>query len=265
MGGSDQLLRASQVLVEECRDHFGDDIPDAILRGTEDTPEYMERVYDFLNRRNRGGALPVRRRHPQRHLRPGAAAGTGPAEAADAVRLPFDRLGRRLHRILAVRLDPPPRAQRRARRDPHGTGRPWPSLRRRQGASGAPPSPRLQQFPDSEGRAAVHRYLDHNRRLSAQSAAALAHAAAALPAADVSGLCRLAIVADGRVHGMRLAGICRRRDRAVLGIGLPLLQSAERPCLALDWTSRPENEQDKIDAIQGRDSGGSSSSACCRR
>ena len=53
MGGSDQLLRASQVLVEECRDHFGDDIPDAILRGTEDTPEYMERVYDFLNRRNR--------------------------------------------------------------------------------------------------------------------------------------------------------------------------------------------------------------------
>ncbi len=53
MGSSDKLLRASQVLVEECRDHFGDDIPDAILRGTEDTPEYMERVYDFLNRRNR--------------------------------------------------------------------------------------------------------------------------------------------------------------------------------------------------------------------
>src|SRR5262245_65639756 len=50
---SDQALTVSRVLVEECRDHFGDALPDDILNGTDDTPEYMERVYKYLNGKDR--------------------------------------------------------------------------------------------------------------------------------------------------------------------------------------------------------------------
>src|SRR5262245_33957522 len=49
----DQALTVSRVLVEECRDHFGDALPDHLLNGADDRPEYMERVYEYLNSKDR--------------------------------------------------------------------------------------------------------------------------------------------------------------------------------------------------------------------
>ena len=53
MNSRDQALTVSQVLVEECRDHFGDPLPRDIIDGADDTPEYMGRVYEYLNSKNR--------------------------------------------------------------------------------------------------------------------------------------------------------------------------------------------------------------------
>jgi hypothetical protein len=53
MSGEIPALSLSQVLVEECVEHFGEPLPEDIAAGSGDTPEYMAKVYDHLNKRDR--------------------------------------------------------------------------------------------------------------------------------------------------------------------------------------------------------------------
>ena len=52
------------------------------------------------------GSLLLGRRHPQRHVQPRRAPGPVGAPPPQGVRLPLDRVGRRLHRELALGVDP---------------------------------------------------------------------------------------------------------------------------------------------------------------
>lgn len=54
MDRGDLALRLSQVLLDECEQHFHEPIPgDLRAAGAVDTPDYMARVYEFLHGRNR--------------------------------------------------------------------------------------------------------------------------------------------------------------------------------------------------------------------
>lgn len=53
MNGGGRALNLSQVLVEECVEHFGETPPADIAAGGGDTPEYMAKVYEYLNSRDR--------------------------------------------------------------------------------------------------------------------------------------------------------------------------------------------------------------------
>ncbi|HEY7687262.1 MAG TPA: patatin-like phospholipase family protein, partial [Dongiaceae bacterium] len=53
MSGEDPALSLSRVLVDECVEHFSETLPDDIAAGSGDSPEYMAKVYAYLNGRDR--------------------------------------------------------------------------------------------------------------------------------------------------------------------------------------------------------------------
>ena len=169
--------------------------------------------------------MPVGRRHPERDLRAGRAAGPGPRRTPDPVPLPLHRVRRRLHRLVAERVDPPQRQRRGEDRRRAGVAHAAGQARSRARADLAPA--RVQQLPEPAGGtdddrrvdAAGHHPAQHDPDLARAGPVARrgSHAAAPLPLAASLGQHRGGVLqarrpAGGRGRAARLGGGVHRRD-----------------------------------------------------
>ena len=182
-----------------------------------------------VQRPQRHGAVPVRRRHPQRVVRPrrhrGARRAPAPGEdpgrgrqaggirervPAVAIPLPVDRIRRRLHRKLAVRLDRTGAVRIRRRRVAQA-GRP--AQGSREGAPRDRVAARLQQLPHPQAGAVFRRHLDGGRALRPQPHPQLArHPARCMPdAAARQGFHDRHVLVVGPRVLLRDGRICPRR------------------------------------------------------